>query len=450
MMVFKSLLGSCIQTAQSALEYHSFSILLTLCAVFLSVYLIFRRRKSYKLPPGPTGLPLVGYLPFLSSEPFRDLDQLKRKYGGIFSIYMGRIYVVILGDFEIVKEAFSKPTTTDRPSKLFDFLPDGTGFSSVNGNEWVQQRRYCVRAMRDLGLGRTAWETLVQEEVDDVIKIVKEQNGKPVNITKWLTSSVSNNVSSLLFGRRMAVDDPRRQILDQSVNVVSQFFKQTGIRNFFPLVCDVLVKLGISEYARLHKKMVDFNSYVRKEVERRKNDSSIGCRETFIDGYLQEMKKRENDVKNTFNDRNLYGNLQAIFIGGSDTTRTSINWLLLVMAKFSNIQRKVQEEIDRVLGKDGKITWSERTSLPYTFAVIMEGQRWKTIAPLNTSRIAMEDIKIGGYDIPNGTTIIANNWGLHNDPKYWKDPDNFEPERFLLNDGKQVNFKSESYVPFSY
>ena len=62
----------------------------------------------------------------------------------------------------------------------------------------------------------------------------------------------------------------------------------------------------------------------------------------------------------------------------------------------------------------------------------------------------MEDIQIQNYDIPKGTTIIANFWGLHNDPKYWKEPENFDPKRFLSEDGKEVILKSESYVPFSY
>lgn len=62
----------------------------------------------------------------------------------------------------------------------------------------------------------------------------------------------------------------------------------------------------------------------------------------------------------------------------------------------------------------------------------------------------MEDILIQNYDIPKGTTIIANNWGLHNDTKYWDEPEKFKPQRFLTEDGKETIMKPESYVPFSY
>ncbi|XP_054723706.1 vitamin D 25-hydroxylase-like [Uloborus diversus] len=424
----------------------------SIIVIFVSVILVthFRRSKYKNFPPGPIGLPILGYLPFLGSEPFRTLHELRRKNGNVFSLYLGQTYVVVLGDYIAVKEAFSLSSTTDRPEKIFDFLPDGVGFSSVNGEEWVEQRRYCVRAMRDLGLGRSNWERSVQAEVEDFVSLIEKQNGLPIDVCKLLSSSVSNNISSLLFGKRLPVGDPTRDRMDQGINVVSRFFSQSGLRLYFPFLVDVLVKLGITEYARIHQKLVDFNRFIREEVQQRKTVTKNEDLDIFIDGYIQEMEKCKSIPGSTFNDKNLCGNVQALLVGGSDTTRTSINWLLLAMASFQHIQMQVHAELDTVLGKEGKITWSERARVPYTFAAIMEGQRWKTVAPINTSRIAMDDIRICGYDIPKGTTIIANNWGLHNDTKYWKDPEVFDPKRFLTEDGKQLKLRPESYVPFSF
>ncbi|GFX09839.1 cytochrome P450 2U1 [Trichonephila clavipes] len=194
-----------------------------------------------------------------------------------------------------------------------------------------------------------------------------------------------------------------------------------------------------------------FNISFRKEVELCKKNAAEENPDGFIEGYLTKIRQNENNnLGNTFNYTNLHGNLQALFIGASDTTKTSLTWLLLAMATYLDVQSKVHEEIDAVLGKERKIDWSDRSTLPYTYAVIMEGQRWKTIAPINTPRIATEDITLGGFDIPKGTVIMANNWGVHNDTKYWKNPEKFQPERFLLENGKKVNMKPESYIPFSY
>ncbi|KAG8170924.1 hypothetical protein JTE90_014268, partial [Oedothorax gibbosus] len=145
---------------------------------------------------------------------------------------------------------------------------------------------------------------------------------------------------------------------------------------------------------------------------------------------------------------NLHGNIQALFIGASDTTRTSLSWLLLAVAAHQGAQRKVQEEADREGGAG--LTWAGKGRFPVAMATIMEGQRWRTVSPFNAGRIAMEDMKLGGYDIRKGTIIVANFWSSHNDTNYWKDPEEFRPERFLSEDRTQVNLKPESYAPFSY
>ena len=63
---------------------------------------------------------------------------------------------------------------------------------------------------------------------------------------------------------------------------------------------------------------------------------------------------------------------------------------------------------------------------------------------------AIKDIKLQNYDIPKGTTILGNIWSLHNDPKYWNEPEKFNPHRFFTADGKSIITRPDSYVPFSY
>ncbi|GBN83011.1 Cytochrome P450 2J5 [Araneus ventricosus] len=421
------------------------------CVAVLLVVFWKRREKRKHLPPGPFKIPIVGHLPFLGEEPFRVLHKLTEKYGNVYGIYLGRNYFVILGDYKVAKEAFSKSTTTDRPVVAFDYVPDGIGFNSVNGQEWVEQRQYCVKAMKHLGIGRDSWETHVQTEVEDFVKKVSKYDGHPFDFSKLLTASIANNISSYIFGNKFPMTKENIDFLNQCVHAVSQFSVQVGLTISFPYLAHALISLGLTKYATYKKDLVEFNKFVREQVELHKRNTVEENPDNFIDGYLMKIREnQEQNLGNTFNYTNLYGNIQAMFGGASDTTKSSLSWLLLAMAADIEIQKRVHEEIDTVLGREGKIQWSDRLSLPYTYAVILEGQRWRTIVPINTSRIAMEDIKIGAYDVPKGTTILANNWGLHNDTKYWKEPEKYQPERFLLEDGKKVNLKAESYSPFSY
>ncbi|GFY64862.1 cytochrome P450 2A9 [Trichonephila inaurata madagascariensis] len=145
----------------------------------------------------------------------------------------------------------------------------------------------------------------------------------------------------------------------------------------------------------------------------------------------------------------LEGNLSVLFLGSSDTISSSLNYLLRLMCKYTEIQDKVYSEVIEAVGKDGKVRHEDKSKVPYTFAVMMEMQRFASIVRLSTTRKAVQDIPVRGYVIPKGADITANLWALHHDPEYWDKPDEFQPERFLTDDGTKLIKQLPSYAPFS-
>ncbi|CAL1272969.1 unnamed protein product [Larinioides sclopetarius] len=119
------------------------------------------------------------------------------------------------------------------------------------------------------------------------------------------------------------------------------------------------------------------------------------------------------------------------------------------MCEHKDIQEKVHKELMEVIGKDGRARYDERNKIPYTFAVLMEAQRYASNVPLSTTRRANQDIHINGYVIPKGSEITANLWALHHDPAYWDEPEHFRPERFLTDGGAKLVKHTPSYAPFS-
>lgn len=88
----------------------------------------------------------------------------------------------------------------------------------------------------------------------------------------------------------------------------------------------------------------------------------------------------------SFAEDSLKGTLISLITGGSETGRTTIIWTLIAMADNPRKQQKVHEELDRVIGKDGLIRWSDRFKVPYTYATLFESMRWASVAPLSALR----------------------------------------------------------------
>ncbi|XP_022246307.1 cytochrome P450 18a1-like, partial [Limulus polyphemus] len=131
--------------------------LLSAACIFLLFRWILTRFRNF--PPGPVGLPIVGYLPFLGKKAFLDFIELSKKYGNVFSLRLGSQNVVVLCDFLAVKEAMNKDAFLDRPPDIQIQGPsENISVVSVNGNWWKEQRRFSVHILRNLGYGKTKME----------------------------------------------------------------------------------------------------------------------------------------------------------------------------------------------------------------------------------------------------------------------------------------------------
>lgn len=100
----------------------------------------------------------------------------------------------------------------------------------------------------------------------------------------------------------------------------------------------------------------------------------------------------------------------SMYLGGADTTVSSLMTFFLAMTVFPDVQKKAQEELDRVIGGNRLPNASDKGKLPYIEAVMKESHRWHPVAPLALPHAATQDDVINGYRIPKGALILANNW----------------------------------------
>jgi len=127
----------------------------------------------------------------------------------------------------------------------------------------------------------------------------------------------------------------------------------------------------------------------------------------------------------------LSNHLRETAEGGADTTSSHILTLILAFAKYPHVVKKAQAEIDRICDSGRAPQWSDFKSLPYINCIVKEGLRWKPVAPLGLPHRVKQDDIYKGMLIPKDSTIFISSYALNSDERYFKDPDIFDPDRFV-------------------
>ena len=129
------------------------TLVVALLTLLLTLIVWSRRTRRSRQPPGPWGLPVVGYLPWLDpAHPYKTLTALARMYGPVFRVKMGSVDCVVLADNNIIKEVFSKDSVSGRPPLyLFSQVMEESGIIFSQSDTWREQRRFAGLALRKQG-----------------------------------------------------------------------------------------------------------------------------------------------------------------------------------------------------------------------------------------------------------------------------------------------------------
>ncbi|XP_067119573.1 cytochrome P450 2U1-like [Centruroides vittatus] len=327
-------------------------------------------------------------------------------------------------------------------------IQETVSFSVCSGYIWREQKRFALHAFRNLGFGKHKMEDHIKEELSFFLKTLEDHGDEAFNVRPYLSASTSNNISALMFGRRMHYDDPKRVLLNKVVDDLLRFFRPTGYHAFFPRLRSLLFRYELLGYKDVNFTIKEMLKFIDEEIKYHRKTLDADNVRDYVDSYLLEMEKKKESKNTSFSIPMLRGNISSLFGAGGSTIRTTLEWSLLTMAGYPDIQKKIHAEIDEVVGKEKTPSWMDHSSMPYTEAVLMEVQRWKTVVPVNLVRYGLRDETVQGYYIPKGTIVFANLWEVHHDSRYWDNPDKFIAERFLSEDGRTV-IKHPCYMPFT-
>ncbi|XP_038582470.1 cytochrome P450 2K1-like [Micropterus salmoides] len=421
--------------------------------VLLLVYLIssssFTSQEDGKDPPGPKPLPLLGNLLQLDlKRPYQSLLELSKKYGSVFTVYLGPKKVVVLAGYKTVKEALVNHAEEfgDRdPIQLMHDASKGNGVLWSNGDSWKEMRRFALTNLRDFGMGKKACEDKIIEECDYLLEVFKKFKGEAFDTTQPMNYAVSNIICSIVYGSRFEYDDPEFTSLVDRTNRNIQLAGSPSIQvyNMFPWIFNWVSNR--KEVQKLAGANIKQNLQLFSRLKETLNPQM--CR-GFVDAFLvRKQNLEESGITNShFHDNNLMASVMNLFAAGTDTTATTLRWGLLLMAKYPKIQDQVQEELNRVIGSR-QVQVEDRKNLPFTDAVIHETQRLANIVPMALPHKTSQDITFQGHFIKKGTTVYPLLTSVLYDESEWESPHTFYPAHFLDKDGKFV--KRDAFMPFS-
>ncbi|KAL3979390.1 DNA-repair protein XRCC4 [Sarotherodon galilaeus] len=382
-------------------------VVTALLLIFFISSSIFSSQRNGKEPPGPRAVPLVGNLLQLDLKRLdNSLLELSRKYGSVFTVYLGPKKVVILAGYKTVKEAlvdYDEVFGARISLKVLDDYSQGHGLLWSNGDSWKEMRRFALTNLRDFGMGKRACEDKIIEECQYLIDIFENFKGEAFDTTHPINCAVSNIICSIVYGSRFEYNDPEFTSMIDRVNrnakilgspsiqlydMFPSLFKWTADRKEFCKLTDASMKQNRAIFSRLKETL---NPQV--------------CR-GFVDAFLVRKQNLEaSGITNShFHDDNLLITVMNLFAAGTETTSTTLRWGLLLMAK---------------------------KNLPFTDAVIHETQRLSSIVPTALPHKTTRDITFQDHFIEKGTTVFPLLTSVLHDPSEWERPHTFYPAHFL-------------------
>ncbi|XP_077314740.1 cytochrome P450 2F3-like [Lithobates pipiens] len=406
----------------------------------------WRRRRN--MPPGPTPWPVIGNLHQINKvAPYDTFTQLGEKYGGVYTIYFGRNPTVVLYGYDALKEALlgqAEDFSGRAVLPVFARIARRKGVVFSNGPHWYQQRKFSLTTLRNFGMGKRSIEERVTEEAKFLVDFFRSKNGKPFNPGPEVTAAVSNVICSIVFGDRFDTEDKTFQTLHNMILENLTFLGKLGFQlyNAFPEILRWLP----GQHNKIFLNGTMLQEFLGNLIKNHVKTRDPNCPRDFVDSFLNKIDEEAGNPESHFTMESLTMTTFNLFIAGTGTTSSTLRWLLKFMMEYPEIQKKVQAEIENVIGMEKCPSLENRVSLPYTDAVIHEAQRYASVVPNGLPHAALQDIKFRGYTIPKDTQIVTFLHSALYDKKYWDKPEEFNPDRFLDENGKFV--KNEAHIPF--
>ncbi|KAI5115728.1 hypothetical protein M0805_006792 [Coniferiporia weirii] len=399
---------------------------------------LWRKHNAKRLPypPGPKGLPLVGNI--LNMPSMGDLDQARewaQQYGDLtFFKTLGRPYLLV-NSYNAAVELFEKRghNYSSRPQNTLLELGGWDRMTSLlpYGDEHRKSRQMLHRFFNQ-NAARDFHELQTQVNHRFLSGLLKGSD----NFYELTRRAAGEAIMMVAYGYKVLdKNDPYVELADGAIRSAAKaedFF----LINILPWLQYLPTWFPGTSHEIIKEAKMYSHAMMYEPHEMTKKNLHKGTAEPSMTSKLIEANST--DDGNIVDENIIVKSTSIAYAAGADTTVSTLNTFCLAMVLYPDVQRRAQEELDRVIGKGCLPTMGDRPNLPYINAICKESSRWQPVTPLGVAHCATEDDVYNGYLIPAGTTILPNVWAMQRDPKEYPEPEKFVPERWLTPEGRKT------------
>jgi cytochrome P450 len=364
-------------------------------------------------PKGPRGLPVVGYLPAFRRHPLKFLKRMAEEYGDLAYFKLGPQQVFLINHPDFVRDIlvtrqcnFTKSRMLQRARILL-----GEGLLTSEGQFHLRQRRLVQPAFHQKRLPAYA------QVMSDYAVRAREgwKPGETLEVSHEMMRLTLAVVGKTLFSADVESEAGE---IGQALTSVLEMFNMMMLP-----FSEYLEKLPLPSVRRFEKARAVLDETIYGIIrERRKSGEDCG------DLLSMLLLAQDEENGSGMSDTQVRDEALTLFLAGHETTANLLTWTWYLLSQNPQCEARLHQEIDRVLG-GRQAAFDDLPQLRYTEMVVAESMRLYPPA-WAVGRMSKEAFELGGLEIPARAICIMSPYVMHRDPRYYPDPERFDPERW--------------------